>query len=131
MSELHHYALRIDGNLFREQRKLLLKVLDAIRRGEPYVARLPREPALLEGILSMLDAVAGTAKLMSATFNNCMNEKNEIAMKTTESGSFHALPPRRMPCDCSRSQTTVESTTEATSSHACVIGGRRCVPPVA
>ena len=60
MSELKPYALRIDGPLLRNQRKLLLRIADAVRRGRPYHP-LPGDKDLLEGLLSLTDGIADQA----------------------------------------------------------------------
>jgi hypothetical protein len=60
MCDTKNYALDLDGELFRAQRELLLKIADLARRKQPY------EPAsgddrLLEGLLGLTDAVADQA----------------------------------------------------------------------
>ena len=57
----HIYALRIDGPLLANQRRFLLKVLDTVDRGEPYVADVPNDQDLLQGIIALLDEVADQA----------------------------------------------------------------------
>jgi hypothetical protein len=59
--ELYDYRLRIDGPLLAEQRKLLLKVLDAMRRGKPYFEESPNDEDLLEGMTALLDEIADQA----------------------------------------------------------------------
>ena len=58
---LHDYALRIDGPLLADQRRLLLKVMDTVFRGEPYVAETPKDGELLQGIMALLDEIADQA----------------------------------------------------------------------
>jgi len=54
------YTLRIDGELFRRQRELLLKIEDAVSRHEPYVPAA-NDVDLLEGATSLLDEIADQA----------------------------------------------------------------------
>jgi hypothetical protein len=54
------YTLRIDGELFRRQRELLLKIQDAVSRHEPYVPAA-NDVDLLEGATSLLDEIADQA----------------------------------------------------------------------
>ncbi len=58
---LHDYALRIDGPLLADQRRLLLKVMDTVFRGEPYVAETPKDDELLQGLAVLLDEIADQA----------------------------------------------------------------------
>ena len=60
MNDTRHYALHIDGPLFRAQRELLLKIADLVRRGQPY-APAPGDEGLLEGLASLTDAIADQA----------------------------------------------------------------------
>jgi hypothetical protein len=57
MSELLSYTLRIDGQLFRRQRQLLLNLLTVVSRHEPYVP-VADDADLLEGITALLDKIA-------------------------------------------------------------------------
>ncbi len=54
------YTLRIDGELFRRQRELLLKMLDTVSRHKPYVPAA-NDVDLLEGTLALLDEIADQA----------------------------------------------------------------------
>jgi hypothetical protein len=54
------YTLRIDGQLFRRQRQLLLKILDAVSRHERYVPAAS-DAELLEGATALLDEIADQA----------------------------------------------------------------------
>jgi len=54
------YTLRIDGELFRRQRGLLLKIQDAVSRHEPYVPAA-NDVDLLEGATALLDEIADQA----------------------------------------------------------------------
>ena len=54
------YTLNIDGNLFRSQRELLMKIADLARRKRPYKP-IPGDGALLEGLLELIDAIADQA----------------------------------------------------------------------
>ncbi len=54
------YVLRIDGPLFRDQRRLLLRLAEAWNRGRPYIPELA-ETRQLEGLLDLLDEVADQA----------------------------------------------------------------------
>ena len=61
MAELKPYALRIDGPLLANQRRLLLKLLDAVSRIEPYVLTARHDENLLQGIVTLLDEIADQA----------------------------------------------------------------------
>ena len=61
MSELKPYALRIDGQLLRSQRRLLLKMIDTTFRDKPFVPKVRDDRALFEGIISLLDEIADQA----------------------------------------------------------------------
>jgi hypothetical protein len=61
MAELHQYALRIDGPLLANQRRLLLKVLDTVFRDEPYVPEAKDDEDLLQGIMALLNEIADQA----------------------------------------------------------------------
>ena len=54
------YKLRLDGELFRRQRQLLLKILDAVSRHERYVPTA-NDAELLEGTAALLDEIADQA----------------------------------------------------------------------
>jgi hypothetical protein len=54
------YTLRIDGELFRRQRELLLKIQDAVSRHEPYIPAAS-DVDLLEGATTLLDEIADQA----------------------------------------------------------------------
>lgn len=59
--DLQDYVLYIDGVLLAKQRQLLLKVFDTVSRGDPYVAELPQDAELLQGVLALLDEIADQA----------------------------------------------------------------------
>lgn len=61
MSEMENYALRIDGPLLRNQRRLLLKIIDATFRGTPYIPQVNDDKDLLEGLMALLDEIADQA----------------------------------------------------------------------
>jgi hypothetical protein len=52
--------LRLDGQLFRAQRELLLRVADLAREGQPYEPA-PGDEAILEGLLNLTDSLADQA----------------------------------------------------------------------
>ena len=54
------YKLRLDGELFRRQRELLLNILDAVSRNERYVPTA-NDTDLLEGTAALLDEIADQA----------------------------------------------------------------------
>jgi hypothetical protein len=54
------YQLHIDGELFRRQRELLVKIADLVRRKQPYEPS-PSDEELLEGLLNLSDAIADQA----------------------------------------------------------------------
>jgi hypothetical protein len=54
------YTLNIDGKLFRAQRNLLMTIADFARKQQPYKPAAGDE-ALLEGLLSLTDAIADQA----------------------------------------------------------------------
>ena len=54
------YNLRIDGQMLRSQRQLLLNMLDAISRHEHYVPTA-NDAELLEGATALLDEIADQA----------------------------------------------------------------------
>ena len=54
------YTLNIDGNLFRSQRELLMKIADLARRKRPYKP-IPGDGVLLEGLLELTEAIADQA----------------------------------------------------------------------
>jgi hypothetical protein len=57
----HAYALRIDGPLLANQRRLLLKIFDTVLRGDLYRAESPKDEELLQGVLVLLDEIADHA----------------------------------------------------------------------
>ena len=61
MAKVQPYALRIDGPILANQRRLLLKVLDTVFRGEPYVPEAKDDEDLLQGIMALLDEIADQA----------------------------------------------------------------------
>ena len=60
MSDLHDYALRIDGSLLRSQRQWLLRLANAVLRGIPYLPE-SGDQDLLEGVISLCDEIADQA----------------------------------------------------------------------
>jgi hypothetical protein len=54
------YRLHIDGNLFRRQRGLLMR-LGALVHGKQAYKPKPGDEALLEGLLNLTDAIADEA----------------------------------------------------------------------
>ncbi len=60
MNEPKQYVFRLDGQLFRAQRELLLKIADLVRRKQPYEPAGGDE-ALLEGLIAATDAIADQA----------------------------------------------------------------------
>jgi hypothetical protein len=60
VNEPKRYELHLDGQLFRGQRELLLRVADLARRGRPYKPA-PGDEALLEGLLNLTDEIADQA----------------------------------------------------------------------
>jgi hypothetical protein len=58
-SDLERYALRIDGDLLRRQRQLLLKLVDPLHRKLPDTSQVQTD--LLEGVLAMLEEIADQA----------------------------------------------------------------------
>jgi hypothetical protein len=60
MSQLKNYALRIDGQLLRNQRSLLLKLL-GLGPGNAPVAEGIDDKDLLEGLLALLDEISDQA----------------------------------------------------------------------
>jgi len=57
---LEQYPLHIDGQAFRAQRELLMKITDLAQRKQPYVPA-PGDEGLLEGLVELTDAVADQA----------------------------------------------------------------------
>jgi len=55
------YWLRIDGGLLRQQRLLLLTLVDSLRRNVPMAPRTQDATDLLEGISALLDEIADQA----------------------------------------------------------------------
>jgi hypothetical protein len=60
MAELQTYDLRIDGDLFRRQRQLLLALAEVAADKTPYVPQAT-DRDLVEGIISLLDEIADQA----------------------------------------------------------------------
>jgi hypothetical protein len=60
VNEPTQYVFRLDGQLFRDQRQLLLKIADLVRRKQPYEPPGGDE-TLLEGLLGLIDEVADQA----------------------------------------------------------------------
>jgi len=60
VSELDQYALHIDGQAFRAQRELLMKLTDLAQRKQAYTPA-PGDEGLLEGLVELTDAVADQA----------------------------------------------------------------------
>ena len=61
VTDLQRYTLQIDGGLLRQQRLLLLTLLDSFRRNSPTVPRTQDAGDLLEGISALLDEIADQA----------------------------------------------------------------------
>jgi hypothetical protein len=57
VNEPKQYVFRLDGQLFRVQRQLLVKIADLVRRKQPYEPAGGDE-ALLEGLVAMTDKIA-------------------------------------------------------------------------
>ena len=55
------YALRIEGDLLRRQRQLLLELVDPLHRNMPDTPQAQHEMGLWEGIVTMLDEIADQA----------------------------------------------------------------------
>ena len=60
MNDTKRYELSLDGELFRSQRELLLRIADLARRQQPYEPA-PGDDRLLEGLLGLTDAIADQA----------------------------------------------------------------------
>jgi hypothetical protein len=60
MCDTKRYELSLDGELFRAQRELLLRIADLARRERPYEPR-PGDDRLLEGLLGLTDSIADQA----------------------------------------------------------------------
>lgn len=60
MNDTKRYELSLDGELFRSQRGLLLKIADLARRQQPYEPA-PGDDRLLEGLLGLTDSIADQA----------------------------------------------------------------------
>jgi len=58
MCELKSYDLRIDGQLLRKQRRLLLDLTETTFGGTRIVPEASNERVLLEGIIALLDEIA-------------------------------------------------------------------------
>ena len=61
MCELKPYVLRIDGQLLRRQRQLLLKFVDTIFCDKPYSPPSEEDRNLFDGMMELLDAIADQA----------------------------------------------------------------------
>ena len=57
-TDLQRYTLQIDGGLLRQQRALLLRLLDSFRRNVPIVPNDQDNTDRLEGITALLDKIA-------------------------------------------------------------------------
>jgi len=91
------YALRIDGPLLAKQRELLLKVLDTVFRGDPYVPESPKDQDSLQGIIALLDEIAdqshdqyGIASLLNVEDSR---PDNEYRCECEEPGYFNCGIP--------------------------------------
>jgi hypothetical protein len=60
MDNVKPYLLNLDGPAFRAQRRLLLRIADAVHRKQPYEPA-PGDDDLLEGLIGLTDAVADQA----------------------------------------------------------------------
>jgi hypothetical protein len=58
---LQSYSLRIDGQLLRNQRQLLLKLVDAMAHGKPCNPLSEDDRNLFEGMIELLDSIADQA----------------------------------------------------------------------
>jgi hypothetical protein len=61
MCELLSYSLRLDGRLLRDQRRLMLRLLDTVQQQMPFVVESQHDKALTEGLLSLLDEISDQA----------------------------------------------------------------------
>jgi hypothetical protein len=57
-TDMQRYTLQIDGGLLRQQRLLLLTLLDSFRRNVPMAPSAQDAGDLLEGISALLDEIA-------------------------------------------------------------------------
>ena len=98
----HAYALRIDGPLLANQRRLLLKIFDTVFRGDPYRAESPKDEELLQGVLVLLDEIAdqahdqyGIASLLEpeADESNDSGPDNEYRCECEKPGFFCSGTP--------------------------------------
>jgi hypothetical protein len=58
---LQSYSLRIDGQLLRNQRQLLLKLVDAMAHGSPCNPLSENDRNLFEGVIELLNSIADQA----------------------------------------------------------------------
>ncbi len=61
MCELLSYSLRLDGRPLRDQRRLMLRLLDAVQHQVPFVVESRHDKDLAEGLVSLLDEIADQA----------------------------------------------------------------------
>ena len=61
MCELLSYSLRLDGRLLRDQRGLMLRLLDAIQHQVTFVVESRHDRDLAEGLVFLLDEIADQA----------------------------------------------------------------------
>ena len=65
------YELQIDGPLLRAQRRLLLKLLDAVSRHEAYIPKTLNERGLWEGLVALTDAIAAIRPMIGMVWTVC------------------------------------------------------------
>ena len=60
MNDTERYDLHLDGQLFRAQRELLLRLAELARRKQPYQP-VPGDENLLDGLVALTDSLADQA----------------------------------------------------------------------
>ena len=100
MKDLHDYALNIDGPLLVDQRRLLLKVMDAVCGGKPYVAESPRDEELLQGLMSLLDDIADQAHDRYGLDSLVKPEPDESAEGREDGNIDDPARPNQRRCEC-------------------------------
>jgi hypothetical protein len=85
-----HYSLKIDGPLFRRQRRLLLQVLDAACKKTQFLFAEQSDRDLMEGLVAMLDEIADQAHDRFSI--DCLLKATAIAEAATDDSH----------CDCER-----------------------------
>jgi len=79
------YELQIDGPLFRNQRQLLLKIMDCVSKHQPYIPAAD-DADLLEGATALLDELADQAHDRHGI--DCLLEDGETESSETESSGL-------------------------------------------